>query len=300
MRSLTHGRLPIAFALCAVLVAASIWGLTSGASGDLGATKAVDDRPASAKTALPAPVSPAFVPPEPTTLPSLDHVSWWSPVRHRTPVRARADRTSPVIASLPTRTPEGTRNVVLVLDRHRDAARDIVGASARADPGTRSRRLDLSIGARRLWLRFNPSCRGRGKADREALSERQAHLRGAGGNWPPRGTPTPRGGAPTANEESTRYSNPFYGPVAFGTSARSPTLTDWPAGEIRRHPSHKRADLLPGQVARPVSSGSETATSWLWSRRCRSERRSRSCDHAPPLVLLPSRGDCSGGGGRVG
>jgi hypothetical protein len=30
--------------------------------------------------------------------------------------------------------------------------------------------------------------------------------------------------------ELTRYASPFYGPVAFGTTARSAVLTDWPGG----------------------------------------------------------------------
>ena len=41
--------------------------------------------------------------------------------------------------------------------------------------------------------------------------------------------PTPRGTFLIRNRLE-RYSSPQYGPVAFGTSARSPTLTDWPAG----------------------------------------------------------------------
>jgi len=41
--------------------------------------------------------------------------------------------------------------------------------------------------------------------------------------------PTPTGHFYIRNK-LTRYASPRYGPVAFGTSARSPGLTDWPVG----------------------------------------------------------------------
>ena len=34
----------------------------------------------------------------------------------------------------------------------------------------------------------------------------------------------------TVRSELTRYASAFYGPVAFGTTARSAVLTDWPDG----------------------------------------------------------------------
>jgi lipoprotein-anchoring transpeptidase ErfK/SrfK len=37
--------------------------------------------------------------------------------------------------------------------------------------------------------------------------------------------------------------------VAFGTSARSPTLTDWPAGGFVGIHGTDRPDLLPGRVS---------------------------------------------------
>ena len=40
-----------------------------------------------------------------------------------------------------------------------------------------------------------------------------------------------------------------YGPVAFGTSARSPTLTDWPAGGFVGIHGTDQPALLPGRVS---------------------------------------------------
>jgi len=47
----------------------------------------------------------------------------------------------------------------------------------------------------------------------------------------------------------TRYRSPMYGPVAFGTSARSPRATDWPAGGFVGIHGTDRPDLVPGRVS---------------------------------------------------
>jgi len=61
-------------------------------------------------------------------------------------------------------------------------------------------------------------------------------------------SPTPLGEFYVRNK-LTRYRSPFYGPLAFGTSARSNTLTDWPAGgHIGIHGTN-RPDLIPGRIS---------------------------------------------------
>jgi lipoprotein-anchoring transpeptidase ErfK/SrfK len=47
----------------------------------------------------------------------------------------------------------------------------------------------------------------------------------------------------------TRYRSPFYGPVAFGTSARSPTLTDWPGGGYIGIHGTDQPSLIPGAIS---------------------------------------------------
>ena len=44
-------------------------------------------------------------------------------------------------------------------------------------------------------------------------------------------------------------SSPFYGPLAFGTSARSNVLTDWPGGGFIGIHGTDEPELLPGQVS---------------------------------------------------
>jgi lipoprotein-anchoring transpeptidase ErfK/SrfK len=61
-------------------------------------------------------------------------------------------------------------------------------------------------------------------------------------------SPTPRGRF-AARSKLTRYRSPFYGPVAFGTTARSPVLTDWPAGGFVGIHGTDRPDLIPGRIS---------------------------------------------------
>jgi lipoprotein-anchoring transpeptidase ErfK/SrfK len=62
------------------------------------------------------------------------------------------------------------------------------------------------------------------------------------------GWETPRGAFYIRNK-LTRYRSPAYGPVAFGTSARSEAATDWPAGGFVGIHGTDRPDLLPGRVS---------------------------------------------------
>ena len=45
------------------------------------------------------------------------------------------------------------------------------------------------------------------------------------------------------------YDDPFYGPVAFGTSARSSVLTDWPGGGVVGIHGTDRPELIPGRIS---------------------------------------------------
>jgi lipoprotein-anchoring transpeptidase ErfK/SrfK len=59
--------------------------------------------------------------------------------------------------------------------------------------------------------------------------------------------PTPAGEFIVRNE-LTRYASPFYGPVAFGTTARS-VLTDWPGGGFIGIHGTDEPQLIPGRVS---------------------------------------------------
>jgi lipoprotein-anchoring transpeptidase ErfK/SrfK len=60
--------------------------------------------------------------------------------------------------------------------------------------------------------------------------------------------PTP-GGEFYVRERLTNFDDPFYGPVAFGTSARSNVLTDWPGGGYVGIHGTDRPELIPGRIS---------------------------------------------------
>jgi hypothetical protein len=70
--------------------------------------------------------------------------------------------------------------------------------------------------------------------------------------------PTPRGEF-YVRSKLTNFNDPFYGPVAFGTSARSAVLTDWPGGGFVGVHGTNQPDILPG-ASLTGASGCETAT----------------------------------------
>jgi lipoprotein-anchoring transpeptidase ErfK/SrfK len=61
-------------------------------------------------------------------------------------------------------------------------------------------------------------------------------------------SPTPTGNFYVRNKLSG-FGDPFYGPVAFGTSARSPVLTDWPGGGFVGIHGTNAPELIPGRVS---------------------------------------------------
>jgi hypothetical protein len=174
-------------------------------------------------------------------------VAYWASVRHDVSARASASSRARVVTRLATTTPEGTANIVLVLGRATDAAG-------------------------RLWVhvRLPVLPNGRtGWVPRQALGvygivdthlvidlerltatllrgKRPLFLAPIGVGTPE--WPTPKGEFYIRNM-LTRYRSPFYGPLAFGTSARSSVLTDWPGGGFVGIHGTDTPDLLPGRVS---------------------------------------------------
>jgi lipoprotein-anchoring transpeptidase ErfK/SrfK len=216
-------------------------------AGAMAAAFASQEEPWRLWASLPPPADPAFLVAHPPKLAEGQAVTRWAPVRHRAIAREAPTRTAAPVSVVPARTPEGTRNVVQVLGRAR-----------------------LESGA--LWVRVRlPSATGEliGWLDRRALSgygfvntrlivdvgRLRATLLRAGrpvfstvvGVGQP-DTPTPTGKFYIRNR-LTRYESPAYGPIAFGTSARSSLVTDWPAGGFVGIHGTDRPDLLPGMVS---------------------------------------------------
>jgi L,D-transpeptidase catalytic domain len=173
--------------------------------------------------------------------------SRWAYVLARTTARSAPRSSARAVGTIGTATSLGQPNLVLLLEEQRDAqGRQWVRVSLAALPnGTsgwvRRGALDkFQVVATRLVI------------DRASLT---AYLyrdgvevfRAAIGVGKP-SAPTPAGQF-YVREELRNFGDPFYGPVAFGTSARSPTLTDWPGGGFIGIHGTNQPQLLPGRVS---------------------------------------------------
>jgi hypothetical protein len=229
---------PAALAGATALALVAGW-VTSGGRADR-------DRPERGHT-LPAPVAPAFTPGKPVALPSGRHVARWAVVRRPAPARTAPDPSAAVVTHLGLRTPEGTPNPLAVV-AHR------TGADGR--PWVRVRLAILPNGSegwvRRAALGGYNAVRTRldvdlGRLEATLTRRGRTVLRVPVAVGAP-GWETPRGRFYVRNRLS-RYRSPAYGPVAFGTSARSPAATDWPAGGYVGIHGTDRPDLVPGRVS---------------------------------------------------
>jgi L,D-transpeptidase catalytic domain len=198
-------------------------------------------------TALPAPPAPALKIGRPERLRASRFHAVWTTVRARTVARARPASGSHALATLSTLTPEGTPNVLPVLGRR-------VGLDGHLWVDVR---LPVLPNGTTGWVR-----RGTLGAyqivsthlvvDRQLLKA-TLYRDGKPVFTAPVGvgtdsSPTPSGNF-TVRNELVRYASPFYGPIAFGTTARSAVLTDWPAGGFVGIHGTNEPELLPGQVS---------------------------------------------------
>jgi L,D-transpeptidase catalytic domain len=195
---------------------------------------------------LPAPPAPALDVPAPAALERDPHLSMWSVVRRAATAR-RAPGAGAPVARLGTRTPEGTDNIVLVQRRARDArGRVWVEARLPALPNGATGWLPRdSLGGYRTVRTHLVVDLGRSTAT--LTRNGRPVLRAPVGVGLPQ-WPTPRGRFYIRNK-LVRYRSSFYGPLAFGTSARSAVLTDWPDGGFVGVHGTDRPDLLPGRVS---------------------------------------------------
>lgn len=236
-------RRPLALGVLAVLAA----GLVLVTSAVVARSPAPARSATAAGLRLPEPVTPAFKVGRPARLPDARASSKWAPVRRPVAVRAAPSPGASVVSALPARTPEGTRNVAAVIDHRQDAS----GAA-----WVRVRLAVLPNGSTG-WVPRR-ALGGYGVVDQRLVVDlarlsatlyrgKRAVMTVAVGAGAP-GWPTPRGEF-YVRDKLTRYSSPTYGPIAFGTSARSTRATDWPAGGYVGIHGTDRPDLLPGRVS---------------------------------------------------
>ncbi len=204
-------------------------------------------RSAPAQIALPPPPRPAWTVPRPVWLAAVREASRWASVRRAVLARATPAPDAAPVAAVSTRTPEGTTNILQLLGTARLEAsgvwqrvrlavlpNDTAGWVPRSALGG-SVLLDTRLVVDRE--------RFRATLFQDGVEVFSAPI-GVGHAQSP--TPT---GEFYVRDVLTRYKSPTYGPIAFGTSARSAAITDWPAGGYIGIHGTDQPSLIPGAIS---------------------------------------------------
>jgi hypothetical protein len=231
-----------AFLAVALTLAAALWsGISSHATSRPSAA-----RPAADIARLPAPVRPAFTVGSPTRLRKGEARARFAPVLRRVDARRAPSPAARPISRLSLRTGERTTNIVLVIGEARRAGVNWVRVRMPVLPngatGWVPRR---ALGGYRFVHTHLVVSRARFTA--MLLYDGRPIFRARVGVGRPE-APTPPGEF-YIRDKLVDVSDPFYGPVAYGTSARSAILTDWPGGGFVGIHGTNRPELIPGRIS---------------------------------------------------
>ncbi len=196
---------------------------------------------------VPDPVAPAFVPPRPRRLAHSQFVSRWAPVLRATVAHAEPSADAPIVAPVDASTPEGTDNSVLVLETAERRAGSVwVRVRLPILPNNRTGWVPRgALGGYKFTSAHLVVDLGRFRATLYR-NGRRVFAAPVGVGKPE--SPTPRGEF-YIRDRVSGFGDPFYGPVAFGTSARSAVLTDWPGGGFVGIHGTNEPQILPGAVS---------------------------------------------------
>ena len=194
---------------------------------------------------LPAPPR-GFAIPKPSALADPAGETRWAPVIRATTARRAPSFDSPAVVAVGTRTPEGTANLLVSTGEVDRRGVTWVRAELAALPnGTQGWVPRSALGG---WSFVD----SRVVVDRALLTltlfrgRRRIFSAPIGIGTP--GTPTPAGDFYVRDRLSS-FSSPMYGPLAFGTSARAPYLTDWPDGGYIGIHGTDQPQLIPGRIS---------------------------------------------------
>ncbi len=172
--------------------------------------------------------------------------SRWALLLRRTAARSAPSRSAPAVTTLATVTPDRTKNVLLLLDAWTDGASEWVRVRLPVLPNNSTAWVPRNaLGpfhevATHLYVdrsRFTATLFAHGKPIFRTRV-------GVGTPY----WPTPKGEF-YVRDKLVSFEDPFYGPVAFGTNARSAVLTDWPAGGFVGIHGTDNPSILPGRVS---------------------------------------------------
>lgn len=196
---------------------------------------------------LPMAPAAAFRIPRPEPLQKSANLTWWAPVLSQTVARRAPDARSAEVATLGRLTPEGTSNPVVIVGRSEPKPHEqwlhVRLATLPADQIGWVRR--NTLGAFEMVRTHLIVNRRRLTATLYDEGHKIFHARVGVGRA---ATPTPSGEF-YVRDKLTRFHSSIYGPVAFGTSARSATLTEWPDGGFVGLHGTNEPQLIPGAVS---------------------------------------------------
>ncbi|MDP9378416.1 MAG: L,D-transpeptidase [Actinomycetota bacterium] len=258
----TRGRQLPAALILVVLAFAAVWP-AAAFSQDVAPQPAPSSSPAPTATAAPPPEAITAQPtPAPTPAPAPApaeqvelvkpailtnaRIARWAFLERSTVARAEPSRTARKVAFLSRLTPERTQNLVLILERVNVGGQlwlrvrlpvlpnNSTGWLPRtAISGYETVQTHLYVDTKRFKLQLK-------RLNRTIFTARIGVGRK---KWP---TPT---GEFYVRNVLRGFKDPVYGPVAFGTSARSAVLTDWPGGGFIGIHGTNKPGLLPGRVS---------------------------------------------------
>ena len=182
-----------------------------------------------------------------TSVLANDRIAHWALVLRRVAVHAQPRQSARVLTTLETATPDGTENLVLVLNGIDRSPTETwyrvrlpilpnnstgwVSAGALGDLTTVHTHLYVDRAKLTATLK------------RDGVPVFTTTVGVGRSYWP-----TPRGEF-YIRDKLSGFDSPVYGPVAFGTSARSAVLTDWPGGGFVGIHGTNEPQILPGRIS---------------------------------------------------
>jgi lipoprotein-anchoring transpeptidase ErfK/SrfK len=180
------------------------------------------------------------------TLSGVNDTYRWAKLLRRAAARSAPSPSARVVHMISFLTPENTQNLVALLESRRINGREWVKVRLAKLPNNSVgwvRRSDLGafrLVRTRLLINRSAFTATLYRAGRKVF---QARIGVGQSHWP-----TPRGEY-YVRMKLCCYSNAIYGPYAFGLSARSSVLTDWPGGgHIGIHGTNAPG-LIPGRIS---------------------------------------------------
>ena len=190
--------------------------------------------------------SPAAAPQE-VRLSGINNLSRWAYVLRRVTARQQPTAGARRVGVIRALTPEGDTNLVLAYASRRDARQQLwirvplsTIPNGRSGWVPRSALGDLHIVRTHLII-------DRARMSAVLLRKGRVVFRTSVGVGQPQ-WPTPRGDF-YVRVRLAHFLDPMYGPIAFGTNARQPWLTDWPNGGVVGIHGTDAPQLLPGRVS---------------------------------------------------